>query len=108
MTLRSSSIVLAILSVFLPGIWYAYMEWSFEKWASTQEGEFVCGVPMLGALFLSCIVAMLLSALGLVPGVAAFKRIPSPRSRARMIELGVIGAPLLLCGLFLGGLILLF
>ena len=101
MTLRSSSIVLAVLSVVLPAAYFAYMDWSFEKWASTQA-EGLCGMPIMAAFALSCMMAVLLSLTGLALGVAAFRRLPLPRPRSRLIELGVIGLPLVVCAIFLG------
>jgi hypothetical protein len=62
-------------------------------------------MPILGLYMFALLVSGALSAVALTLGVVAYRRLPSPRPRARLFELMVIAAPLVLAVL---GLLALF
>jgi hypothetical protein len=93
MSFRSSSVIVGALAVVLPTAFFAYQERAFAEWAANQKGG-VCGMPVLAALGLAVLCAMLLSFIAVVLGAVAFRRLPSPRPLSRVAELSALSVPL--------------
>ena len=94
-TTRGWSRLLGVVAVALPAAFYAQQLLAFSRWAKSQEG-FVCGMPLMAAMFLAVLSSAFLSFLALAVGLAGYRDLPTPRPRQRVLELGLVGLPVIL------------
>src|SRR6266496_2245965 len=97
--MRRSSIILAVASVIVPFA-SAYLSTSAYYERARQEGVYVCGLQTLAAVVLACLGSSIISAAAFTLGTVAYRRLPSPRSLARRIELASLALPLILFGIY--------
>ena len=94
---RKLSLLLAAIAFIAVPAW-AYRQAGATTRAMTQaHGHSVaCGLPILGIYLFALLVAGIISALALLPGVLAYRALSRPRPAIRLLELAVVGLPLLL------------
>jgi hypothetical protein len=95
--------MLVIASVLVPAalVYSTILEVDREA-----HGGPACGLPVLGSFLLGSAVCVLLSAIGLVLGLIAYRLLSPPRPRRRLIELVTLALPLLIIGGYAGSIIL--
>lgn len=89
---RRWSLLLGASSVLLPAGFHAWQSWKFSRWAEAMDG-YVCGLPFLGAMALTVVLAGVLSVIALVVGTEGYMRLPEPRPRLRRVELWLVSIP---------------
>ena len=94
-TTRGWSLLLGALAVVLPSAFYTWQAVQFSRWADAQEG-YVCGMPLMAAVFLAVLLSALLSFLAFAVGLTGYRDLPKPRSRLRAVELVLVGLPAIL------------
>ena len=95
--MRRTSIILAIASIAVPFAW-AYLATTALYREAGSKHVYVCGLPALANFILASLVCVIMSAAAFVIGFIAYRRLPSPRPRHRLIELGVLTLPFLVVG----------
>ena len=89
--LRSSSWVVAIASILVPGLLLVYQLTQFERWAETQGGH-LCGMPVLAAWILAITLSAILSSVASgLNGVHLWRS--RPVAPKRYAELAVVALP---------------
>jgi hypothetical protein len=91
---RRLSWLFALAAYVLPPVWAAFALDADMK-TQRQVHGFVCGLPLLGIMFVACIASAALSVLGTAFGVASFCAAPAPRSLVRVAELAALVLPFL-------------
>jgi hypothetical protein len=91
---RRLSLLFALAAYVLPPVWAAFAMDADMK-TQRQVHGFVCGLPLLGIMFVACIASAALSVLGTAFGVASFRAAPAPRSLLRVAELAALVLPFL-------------
>ena len=104
---RKLSLLLAFVAFIAVPLW-AYYQGEADAVTQVKARGWACGMPILGLYLFSLLVSGALSAASLAFGALAYRALPQPRSRLRMLELLLISAPLLLAitvmaALFLAG-----
>ena len=89
--------LIGLLAYFGPPIW-AYFAIEADTKAQLAGHGWVCGNPMIGIICLAGIVSSLLSLVATSLGIASFRRVPRPRPKARIVELGFLILPLMIAG----------
>ena len=95
--MRRTSIILAVASVVVPFTWDYFATASFYREAD-KHGVYVCGLPALANFILASLVCVVTSAAALLVGFIAYRRLPRPRPRLRLVELTALALPLLVVG----------
>ena len=99
--MRRASLLLAAAAVIVPFTW-AYLATAalYHRAAADggQEGAYVCGLPALANFLLAAFGCVLASVVALLLGAIAYRRLPAPRPRRRLAELGALALPLVLVG----------
>ncbi len=94
-SMRPASIILAVASVIVPFSW-AYFATAcyrnFDKYG-VYIGGGGCRLPALANLMLALLVCVIASAIAVLVGFIAYRRLPSPRPRVRLIELAALALP---------------
>jgi hypothetical protein len=95
--MRRASIILAIASVVVPFAW-AYLVTTALYREAASKHVYVCGLPALANFILASLACVIMSAVAYVIGLISYRRLPSPRPRHRLMELGVLTLPFLVVG----------
>src|SRR5262249_29397386 len=95
--MRRVSIILAVTSVIVPFAW-AYLATTAMYRDAAKHGIYVCGLPALANFILASFVCVITSLAAFIVGFIAYRRVPSPRPRLRLVELGVLALPMLVVG----------
>ena len=95
---RKLSWVLAALALVVVPLW-ARLQASADVAAQRDAHHFVCGMPLLAIYLLALIGSCLFSVGALGLGIPAYRALASSRSKLRMLELFVLGLPLIAAGL---------
>ena len=101
---RKISWLLGLMAYVAPPVWAYFEKISYYKETQAKYG-YVCGMPILAIIGLACIGAIILSCIALFFGVLSFRSLAKPRSWFRVIELVILGGPIIiassyLCNLF--------
>src|SRR5256885_9168572 len=91
------SIILAAASIVVPFTW-AYFASAACYRDADKHGAYVCGLPALANLILTSLVCVITSASADIIGLIAYRRLPTPRPRVRLVELAALTLPLLIVG----------
>ena len=93
--MRRASIILAVANVLLPFGW-AYFATACYRNAS-KYGVYIgggnCRLPALANVILALLICVMTSAIAVVVGFIAYRRLPGPRPRVRLIELATLALP---------------
>ena len=92
---RTLSWLFGALAYFGPPVWAAFAIEADRKAQLASHG-WVCGNPMIGIMLLAGISSCLLAFIATAFGVASFRGLSKPRSRAHAAELGVFILPLVI------------
>src|SRR6266487_3590308 len=95
--MRRTSILLAVASVIVPFAWGYFVTMALYREAASKH-IYVCGLPALANFILASLACVIMSAVVFVIGLISYRRLPSPRPRHRLIELGVLTLPFLVVG----------
>jgi len=71
---------------------FAYYNWQFRQLAALEPDRYLCGMPLLAALFLSALIAAVLSVAALAFGIRSYFSLARPRDRARLAEAIAMGS----------------
>ncbi len=92
--MRRAAFLLALAGAVVPFAW-AYLATAALYREADARGAYVCGLPALGNFLLAALACVLASAAACVLGAVAYRRLPAPRPRRRLAELGALALPLL-------------
>src|SRR5262245_23399030 len=99
--MRLVSVILSLASTIVSFSW-AYFATACYR-SAPKYGVFVggggCRLPALANLILALLVCIMTSAIAVVVEFIAYRRLPSPRPRVRVLELAALALP----PLFVGG-----
>lgn len=98
--MRKTSWALGVASILLPLAFAILQLKSFKEWAAAQGGM-VCGMPVLGILFVALVGYAVLSLAATGTSVLAYRRDSSARALARKAEVLVLSAPLVASGVLM-------
>lgn len=94
---RKLSLLFAAIAFIAVPLWaYLQAEATTRAMVQAHGHGAACGMPILGIYLLAVLVAGVCSALALLFGVLAYRKLSPPRPVMRMLELAVVGMPLLL------------
>ncbi|WP_267221982.1 hypothetical protein [Dyella silvae] len=100
---RKLSLLLTIIAwIVVPLL--AYLRGEAEARELLAHGN-ACGMPILGLYMAALFLSGLISAVALVLGVLAYRKLARPRPMVRVLELAVVGLPLLLALVVVVGLV---
>jgi uncharacterized membrane protein len=93
-SVRTISWLLGMVSVIVPIvlIYNGYI----QKEEMLRNGRRVCGLIYAGGIIASIFLSSLVSLSALLVGSVGYFRVPKPRPKQRLVELAVLGLPLLL------------
>ena len=98
--MRCTSIVLAVASIIIPSSWAFFATACYRN--AQKYGVYVgggsCRLPALANLILALFLCVTISTIAMVVGLIAYRRVPSPRPRLRLIELAALALPVLVVG----------
>jgi len=92
---RKLSLLLATIAIIVVPL-LAYVQGVRETRAQLEVRGWACGMPILGLYLLALLISGCLSLVALVLGVLAYRRLPPPRPKRRLLELAIVALPLLL------------
>ncbi len=92
---RNWSRSFAIAAIVLPATLYWFQLYRFKQWADSHEGDYVCGMPLMAAAFLSAAILGLLSFIAAILGSLHYKELSRPRTIAQRAEFILVLLPLL-------------
>jgi hypothetical protein len=95
--MRRTSILFAIASLVIPFGW-AYLATTAVYREANAGGRYVCGLPALANFILASLACVIMSVAAFVIGLIAYRRLPSPRPRRRLIEIALLTVPFLVVG----------
>src|SRR5262245_49094697 len=95
--MRRTAIILAIGSVIVPFTW-AYFATTTLYQRAHAEGVYVCGLAALGNFLLASLGCTIMSASAATIGFVAYRRLPDPRPKRRLLEVLALGLPVLVVG----------
>jgi hypothetical protein len=95
--MRRTSVILAIASLVIPFAWAYFVTTDFYQEANSQ-GVYVCGLPALANFILASLVCVIMSIAAFIVGTLAYRRVPRPRPRLRLVELAALALPFLIVG----------
>lgn len=102
--MRRASIILASASILLPAALFAEALLESQREIQARGGP-ICGMPLLASFILSSFLSVVLSAIAFAVGVIAFRRMPAPRPRRRLIELLALLLPPVVIGGYVAALL---
>jgi len=92
---RKLSWLLAGIAYIGPPLW-AYFSSVADQHAQLAAYGFIkCGNTQTGITFLACVASGSLSSVALALGLVSLRSVPSPRPRARLLEMVAVSMPLL-------------
>ena len=98
--MRCTSIILAVVSIIIPSSWAFFATACYRN--AQKYGLYVgggsCRLPALANLILALFLCVMMSAIAMVVGLIAYRRLPNPRPRIRLIELAALVLSVLVVG----------
>ena len=95
--MRRASVILAIASIIIPAALMYLSTLEAERDVQARGGP-ICGLPFFADFILASFVCILLSAVAFILGAIAYRRVPAPRPRRRLVELAALVLPLVIVG----------
>ena len=103
--MRRASVIVAISSVIMPAVLVYLSTLEAERQVQARGGP-ICGLPFFADFILASFACVLLSGVAFILGAIAYRRVPAPRPRKRLVELIALVLPLVIFGGYAASLLL--